>query len=346
MVHDGVVAERDERRLVQARPRRRGEACLDRLPGDLVAEGESTGVGVRHQQAGADALVDGRDVPPGHLLDEGERGTGAEHRGRPEDVTRLVGDPGGSRQHGVTDRVRRLGGPRGQHLGDEEGVAARPVVQRRGVDLRPGGGDEGRDGLRRQRGKVHAQGAGHRGQVSEHGGEPVVRADLVVAEGRHREQGEPVEPSSEEAHQLQRRLVGPVQVLEHEQRGAGGQQRPDVVEQPGPGGRSRALDGMRELRHGVEHGAQRGGRGHVVAEATAHHEVVVVGAHPLQKSAHEGGLADAGLAAEEHPAAGPPRGRARHLVPQRRQLGVALHQHGPIQQPAGRRGQARCFNAP
>jgi hypothetical protein len=54
-------------------------------------------------------------------------------RDRVEQCARGGREPGGAGEHGVAHRLGDLL-PRGEHLGDEEGIAARPLVQGGAVD--------------------------------------------------------------------------------------------------------------------------------------------------------------------------------------------------------------------
>jgi hypothetical protein len=156
--------------------------------------------------------------------------------------------------------------------------------------------------------------------------------DLVVAIGRQHERGKRLDAAAEQAKDVQRGLVGPVQVLEHHdvrrpapqgapqrcghraRRGAlrddGGQLAPDLV---------------RDVHEGPERarGEQR------VARAPQH----PVAAGAVAERPHERRLADPGLTADE-------RQPSATLRAHRRQVAVeCLELRGALQQPAGARGQ-------
>ena len=129
----------------------------------------------------------------------------------------------------------------------------------------------------------------------------------VVAIGHHEQGRQLLDAPAEELHEVERRLVGPVQVL-HDHHGRAGLV-PERVEDRGEDGRARDL--------GVEQGAQRsrqrlgdvpqrsqrprGEQG--IARAPQHAGRVTV---ELGEALHERGLADARLAADQHHAPVPP----------------------------------------
>ena len=165
-----------------------------------------------------------------------------------------------------------------------------------------------------QRGEPDPHDAGGRGQLAEH--DPQRRAG-VVAEGRHDERGHGADAAADQPQRVERALVGPVDVLEHEH-GAGrgaqlAQQRRD--QRGGPGARGDRLEqlaagGVRD----VEQRAERARSLERIAGAPQH-----ACARLLGEGAHERGLADARLPADQHQ----PAGRAGQHVEKR----LALQQH-------------------
>ena len=127
---------------------------------------------------------------------------------------------GGERLDAQRDGLAHAGGDgargRGQRLGDEEGVAARDRVQVR--RLAPGAPREQRHGLGRQRAGLdppHAF-ARERGQHAPHLGRGVVAAGEDQAAGRAQQ------AAAQQRHEVERGVVGPVQVLD-DQHGAAGE---------------------------------------------------------------------------------------------------------------------------
>ena len=95
---------------------RLGQAGLDRLPGDLVAEVEAGAVVVDDQHPVVHALVDRLRALPGDLAEQGQRGSGSEDGGGVHDVAGGGGEVGQPGQHGVADRRRGVGRAAGQDL--------------------------------------------------------------------------------------------------------------------------------------------------------------------------------------------------------------------------------------
>jgi len=173
---------------------------------------------------------------------------------------------------------------------------------------------------------VHPVDVGGRGEVAEQSGEGVTGSDLIVAERRHGEQRHPLEAAAEKPHELEGRLVSPVDVLENEHRGAFGESRPDVPKQPGTGGPGRAVDGVRQLGKGIHQRTERRWDRHVVAEAAQHPHVRT---DPRCQQPYERCLADARLPAEQDETPGARVG-VPHPLEQRGEERVTLYEHATI----------------
>ena len=287
-----------EHLAVQRRAAPRRDLGLEREPRELVAEGDGAAVHPRHagQQAFVERLVGG--------VDQLRVGGAGDHGQALEQLARRRAQTGGAGEHGVADRGRDRGGGRGQHLGHVERVAAGAAVQGVGVDpVRLGQRADRLGGQRRQLDPLDAHGGG---QLAEHHAQ---RPRLVVAEGDERERGHALHPAPEQAQHVERALVGPVDVLEHEH-GAG--RLAQGVQQGGDEhGRPRAgRDDLLQLAAGgvgdVEQRAERPRRVQRVARAPQ--DLAALG-----ELAHERGLADAGLAADQDQ----PAGRAGEHVEKR-----------------------------
>ena len=135
--------------------------------------------------------------------------------------------------------------------------------------------------------------------------------ELVIAKSRHDKRGKRLHAAGEESHHIERRLVSPVDVLEHHHRGGSA---PKLVRQRGRHlvGQEAALDQVTELTaRGVGHsekGTQWARGEQRIAAAPQNPYVACEGRSEL---AQQGRLADARLAADEHDPAG---GGASHHV--------------------------------
>ena len=364
-----------------AQPRHVG---VERLPAQRVAEG---GAAVAALAQDAVALELGEAVlarePAGEVEVEALAGDG----GRLGRGARLVGERRGAHQHRVADRVGRgdvlvaaeleaaragleaaAHHERAGELLDEERQALRAVVDRDGERRRGPLGQEAREQLgglaeveRRERELVQPAAAA---QLVAQPAQRVVARQAVGAVGAQQHQRQLVERRREAREQLERRLVGPLQVVEHDERGLaelgergadrledrravarrgllaelGEQQREVRAERPQPregagpeaqvraqGGDDRAVGGDGAgARRAAQHEHARGGAG-LVGEAR---------------------LADAGLAGEEQQRA---RAAARALdgLAQLGELGVAAEERGSHSGLArdrapGRAARSRC----
>ena len=183
---------------------------------------------------------------------------------------------------------------RASTCGDEERVPARARIQVGGVDLvsdrqlTDGGGRE-----RSEREPVDGR---RRGEVAEQHAHRVVAVEAVVAIGADDERRD-VHPAAEQPQDVERRLVAPVQVLDHEH----GRLLCELVAQHRE--HLRRLDGRTEdvrervaLRGHVEQRPERAGRRERVTGAREHASVRL---EPCAEGTDERGLAGAGLAADE-----------------------------------------------
>jgi hypothetical protein len=152
----------------------------------------------------------------------------------------------------------------------------------------------------------------------------VVLGQLVVAVGADQQAGQGGHPPAQVADDLEGGVVGPVEVLDEHHRRAGGQLAVDGVEDgvaPGP-----AVDGRGQGPAGLAgHVPERpeGARGgEVVADAGQH-----PGPRPGRgrERPDQAGLADAGLARDQHHRPTAPAGPVQRL-PQPAELGVPFQQ--------------------
>ena len=131
-------------------------------------------------------------------------------------------------KHRVASRLRQgRGAEAREHLGDEERIAGRPARGARPVDaLRPG---EPRPPRPRAAGTVRRWTPASGGELAEHGPQGMRALELVVAVGGDRRRaGVPSIRRPSRRSDVERRLVGPVEVLEHDDAGRTGAARPGV----------------------------------------------------------------------------------------------------------------------
>ena len=133
--------------------------------------------------------------------------------------SRLRGQPVDAGQDGVLDGRREVLTTGRDHLGDEEGVAAGLPEQGLGIDA--GACRELGHRVRGQQRHLQPPYDRLRGDVAEHHPQRVGRTQVLVPIGRDDEDLGAVEPPGQEAHEVERGHVGPVQVL-HDQDGGSG----------------------------------------------------------------------------------------------------------------------------
>ena len=202
-----------------AAPQRR-EPVLDRAPREVVAERQR--LAVQAQQPGVDALVDRGRVAHGLATSHSSAGPGIDG-GQLDDRARRVAD----QRHPERDRVahaRRHAAAvrRGQRLGDEERVAARDGVQVGGIAAGPL--RELGDGVGRQRRAARSAAAPRAAARRARAGP---RAAARPRQVRITQPARARQAPAEQRDEVERRVVGPVQVLDHEHRAVGqrGQRR-------------------------------------------------------------------------------------------------------------------------
>ena len=247
------------------------------------------------------------DRAAGDGREEGEPGTGSEHGRCGEHVVRRRRHPAHPRAYGVAHR--------GGHLGRSRPRA--PRSRRTGCRSVRRAARPGRARTRLSRtSAVTAAGLSvgrcirttpvRGGQVTHHGRQPVAGPTSSSRKVTTPSRGRPSRRAAEEPHQLQRRLVGPVEVLEHEDRGLLGQPRSHLAEQSRPRRRGRLLEHRLELRKRLDDRAERGGRGDAVAGATPYERAgPAAPASALEQQPHQRRLAHPGLSARntQRPAA-------------------------------------------
>ena len=278
-----------------------------------MPEGDDTTTYFHHAGAlglGDRGQVAGQDAEQVHL------GAGRDDR---QPVQRRLGrraqgtHPG---QHRVNDGRRHDVTRVGEHLGDEERVAAGEPEQLAGIDVRRGGQFADRAGGEPGQPQPGGRGAA---EHAEQTAQRMVPGQGVVAVGHQQHRGQAPHPGTEVAQHIKGRAVGPVDVFddEHGRRRRQGQFVAHGGEHEIPIGPGRQRRDERPVRRGPGRIAQRpqgARREKVLARAG---EDPRSASRRGQESVHKAGLADTGLAEHQH-GRSPPRvgaldGRAEHL---------------------------------
>jgi hypothetical protein len=206
-VRHAVCRHHLQQAAMQPARRLRGKARSDGKAGQLVAEAEQ--VAVIDEDRRSNRLVDRPVRDPERPQQCAFHATRLE-RSELEKVACFCREASGAREdrvaHGQRDGCR--GG--GEHLGDVERIAPGDAVQLTRIDVVPVSqlphcvGGEGLDGPALQV---------RRGQVTEHATERMRRVDLVGSQRAQDQRRRVGDAPSDEAQEVERRLVGPVQIL-------------------------------------------------------------------------------------------------------------------------------------
>ena len=304
-------AEGLEHGSVQSPTPRQGDGVLEDESRELVPEGDRQAVLPQHSRREARVEVLGRVGRD--RLEQPELRPARNECDHLEEATGVGAERRGARQHRVPDRLGQLRRPDREDLGHVERVAVGQCVDRVAVgaarlgERAHGGEREARHGEPRD--------AGRGRELTEDDAQRMAAVNLVVTVGRDDEPPRPVDPPTEHAQGVERRLVRPVDVLEDDERGL-----PELVEE-GSRHRSRIRPLPERLREGaapcrreVDEGTERRGRGEALARADEHRAP-----GPVGEGTHERRLPDARLAADEHE----PAARVERLGERREQV-VAL----------------------
>ncbi len=288
-------AQQGESPRVELDPPARSERVLDREPGQLVAERRGS---VRHRDhSRGRAVVEAFEGVAGERFEQPQLGVGRHDREGLEQLPRTRVEHGSAREHGVADGGRDASGACGEHLDDEERIAAGRAIQRLRVDavrLRQGGYRV----LRKRSDREAAREPAGR-QLAQDDPERMLRVDLAVAVADDHERGNRLDTASEQPEDVERRLVRPVRVLEDED---GARLRRELVRQRRRQlVRHRArLDGRPKLAADVvgdrQHRTERARREQRVAASPEHAHLGFVA---LPEPPHDRRLPDARLAAEQ-----------------------------------------------
>ena len=275
---DQLVASLHEVRQhpgVQLAPFGDAQGVEERPPSDLVTEADHSVIG-DHQQAAADALIEPRLVVGG-CDDRCEQArfdpTGHDRRSI-EHTPSVPGQPRRTSEHGIAHRLRHLGSAGAEHLGDEERIPAREVMELVGIERAALG--EFADGIEGQRTQPHSA-TDRRAEIAQAYAQRVLGTDLVVAKGEDDHCPEVRHSSSEERHQVECGLIGPVDILDHHHhrplRGTGIEQSECSGKRLGT--RRAAREPERQITignpNGIDQRPERPRRRHRIAGTAPHH---------------------------------------------------------------------------
>ena len=204
-----------ERQAVEL-PKARGiEVRKDRLADQLMAERDA--VAHRLEQADGHAVAQPlRDVGE-DPFQHGVLQPAADHGRGLEDSPAGRAQSRRPRQHGVAHGPGHAGPEIRKNLADEERIAGSPPMQGHGIE-RPVG-DQDAHGVDRQAPKLDADGRSRHSEVAEKQAQGMLGADLVAAIAEDEKSSRLVDAAAEELDQIEGGVIGPVDVLEKEERG-------------------------------------------------------------------------------------------------------------------------------
>ena len=206
--------QRRERTTVKAARAGGRDRLLDGQSGELVPE---RGLPVSgHEHTRRDARVEPRVDLAGECLDQPRLGVRRRDRNGVEHVSCAGREAPRSRENGVPHRRGDLRPTRGENLGHEECVAGRRAVELVRVDpVRLG---ESSNCVRGEGRKRHSAKGDGRCELTEHESQRVTRVQLLlpIAQGDHG--ADRLDAAGDEADHVERRLVRPVDVLDHDDR--------------------------------------------------------------------------------------------------------------------------------
>ena len=208
----GRIAQRGQQRAVQAPPAGRPELGLDRHPGQLVAEARPAVVVDQH--SAGQALVQRARSPAADRLERPWLERRGRHRHRFQHRSGVLAHPRGTGVDHLAHGRGHLLAARLQHLVHVERVAAGQPVELGRVQRVPG--CHLADGLGRQRIQRHPPEPVRGGEVAEQHAHRMHRPDGVVAVGEDDQHVDALDPPAEHAQHVERRLVRPVHVLDHQ----------------------------------------------------------------------------------------------------------------------------------
>jgi hypothetical protein len=272
------------------------ERLVDGKTGEFVPERHRSQRGDEH--AGRQAFVEAIDCFSSEGLEEPQFDPRRRGGHRLEQGSRHGAKSSGAGENGVLNRLRDPRLARGECLGDEERIARGLPVELGCVDavrlchLRHSRRREGLD--------LQAADRASRRELPEHEPEWVGAIEFVVPVARDDECGDGLDSATEHRKDIERRLVGPVEVVQHEHRR---RPLPEFTHECGrelvrPGTRSQKLLELpaRDLGD-VEEGAERTRREQSVAVTP---QDPCRAGRLVAELPQESGLPNSRLAADEH----------------------------------------------
>ena len=198
---------------------------LDRQPRELVAELHVRRSG--HQHPGGEALIEPGLEPSGEPLHQRQLDLTGDDRNRVKHGSGRLGQARRARQNGVTNGFGQQQVRSAERLGHEERIAAGSSVQIVAIDserLR----QLADRGLRQ---RCELQPASAAAELAEHDPQLLGALELVISVAREHQRRHRGGRARQQHEHIERRLVGPVDILEHEHRG------PAALEVPAQGRR-------------------------------------------------------------------------------------------------------------
>ena len=269
----------------------------DRLTRELVAEGNAVALLLQHPDG--DAIGQAIRACDKRLFEDPVLNARADHGGQLQQVAAARLELRGSRQHGIAYGHRNAAAGGRDDLRDEEWISGRLPMQR--LHIESLAGDELADRIDAQTRQLNAMHCVRAREIPEQRPERMLPADLVIAVRGDQQSPHRRNAAAQVLDQVERRLVGPMDVLDNEDDGLGA--APQKFEEGGEQGRPAgcALEPAQqlsasELARNVIEWCQRRRREERVAIALE---------NAGRARMHRGevldkrGLADAGLAADE-----------------------------------------------
>jgi hypothetical protein len=332
-------SEGRERSAVELGSPGRSERLLDGYSGELVAEGDAALTG--HEHARHETFVQMLEALLAERLQEPELGLRRYDGDGLEQSGGRRGETGCAGEHRVADRGRDPVSLRREGLRDEERVSGSLAIEILDVDVV--GLRERRHGDGRKRLEPEAEDSLPGGELADQDPQRVHALELVVSIGHEDEARRVLDPASQQPDDVERRLVRPVCVLEHEDRRPRAkltqQLRRDLV-RTGSARNERSELATGHVRD-IEEWPQRTRREECLARPREHTDRRgLLGAEPL----HERRLADPGLSSEQDETAAA-RVRLRAGSGERRQCLFAFEKPASGQRVDNRRHSHRTLVA-
>ena len=166
------------------------------------------------QDSGAQALVKGNQITAGHRLKQPHLRSLGHDRDRVEQIARGSTEPRDPRQHRLTNRRRHRLATRRQHLRDKERIPCSAGVQIHGIDRRRA--RECANSSAREPTQLHARTNDASRQLADDDPKRMRTVQAVIAEAQNDERRRRLNPPSQQPHDIERRLIAPMKILQHQ----------------------------------------------------------------------------------------------------------------------------------